>query len=324
MSQDYWVVVEHTRGQVADISYVMLSAARGAAGASGCAAVAVVLGHGAEALAAGLPADRVLYADHAALAAFAPEAYQRVLTGLIAEHRPRAVLFGDTTIGADVAPMLSARLDLPLISHCRRLEVVAGAPAFTSQICGGKILAEGALPEPTALVMMIPGGHKPEAPGAAAAPEVVTVTVPDLGALSVTFKQYIEPDAGDVDIAQSAVLVGIGRGIQQQDNIELAEELAAALGGAVCASRPIVDQGWLPASRLVGKSGKSVKPKLYIALGISGAPEHVEGITASDQIVAVNTDPAAPIFDVAQHGTDVDMFDLLPVLTDLVRQAKGQ
>jgi electron transfer flavoprotein alpha subunit len=323
VSQDYWVIVEHVRGEVSDISYAMLAAARDAAGASGGATVALLLGHGSAKLAADLPADRVLVAEKAAPAEFVPDAYILALARLIPEHGPRAVLFGDTTIGADVATALSARLGLPLVSHCRRLEVQDGAPAYSSQICGGKIMAEGPLPEPTALVMMIPGGHKPDAGGKAAAPEVISVTVPDPGGMRVTFKRYIEPDAGDVDIAQSAVLVGVGRGIQQQDNVELAEELAAALGGAVCASRPIVDQGWLPASRLVGKSGKSVRPKLYIALGISGAPEHVEGITASDHIVAVNTDPAAPIFEFAQYGTDLDMFDLLPVLTDLVREARG-
>jgi electron transfer flavoprotein alpha subunit len=139
----------------------------------------------------------------------------------------------------------------------------------------------------------------------------------------VTFKKYIEPEAGDVDITQKDVLVAVGRGIGGQENLELAEELAAALDGAVCGSRPVIDQGWLPLSRQVGKSGLSVKPKLYIAAGISGAPEHVEGIKGSELIIAINSDARAPIFNVAHYGIVGDALDLLPALTEQVRAAKG-
>ena len=115
-----------------------------------------------------------------------------------------------------------------------------------------------------------------------------------------------------MDITQQEILVAVGRGIQQKDNLELAEELAAALGGAVCASRPVIDQGWLPATRQVGKSGMTVKPRCFIALGISGAPEHVEGMKDSDLIFAVNTDPNAPIFDVAHYGVVGDLWTSCP------------
>ena len=115
----------------------------------------------------------------------------------------------------------------------------------------------------------------------------------------IRLRQYLAPDSSDVDLSKESILIAVGRGIQNQDNLALADELAAALGGTVCASRPVVDQGWLPTTRLVGKSGKRVKPKLYLALGISGATEHVEAITDSETIVAVNTDPNAPIFNVA-------------------------
>ena len=134
-------------------------------------------------------------------------------------------------------------------------------------------------------------------------------------------KQYIEPEAGDVDISKEPILISVGRGVQTEDNIELAEELADALGGVVCASRPVVDQGWLSTTRLVGKSGMQVKPKLYLALGISGAPEHVEAITGSEMIIAINTDPAAPIFDVAQYGAEVDMLDLMETLIEQIEDA---
>ena len=323
MNLDIYVVVEHLRGQVADISYVMLAAARLLAQGTGGKVVAVILGHDARELVVGLAADQVLYLDHPSLTDFTSDAYQKALVGLISNNTPRVVLLGHTSVGMDVASGLSVRLGLPLVSQCRSVGADDSALKFISQICGGKIMAEGVLPVPTALMTMVPGGFKPEQGWGAQPPEVIPVTVPTMEGLRVTLKQYVEPEAGDVDISKEPILVSVGRGIQNQDNLELAQELADALGAVVCASRPVVDQGWLPTTRLVGKSGKSVKPKVYLALGISGAPEHVEGITGSDVIIAVNTDPAAPIFDVARYGVEMDMLDLLPVLTEQVRQATG-
>ena len=167
---------------------------------------------------------------------------------------------------------------------------------------------------------LVPGGYKPEEGQSAAAPPVTKGAVPDLGDLRVTVTQYIEPEAGDVDIATENLLIAVGRGIQIEDNIEIAEELAEVLSGAVCASRPVVDQGWMPTTRLVGKSGYQVKPKVYLALGISGAPEHTEGITGSETIIAINTDPAAPIFNIAKYGVVEDLLDLVPVLTEKLEE----
>ncbi len=318
MSQDIFVVIEHLRGAVADISHVMLAAARGLAQGSGGQVVAVLLGNKAQGLAGNLAADKVLYADSPALAEFTSEAYQLTLAKLIEEKPPRAVLFGHTTIGADVAGSLSAKLSLPLVSSCRTLTSDAN---FVSQICGGKIMAEGELPSPTALVTMVPGGYKAEEGQSAQTPAIESFAPPALDGLRVSLKKYIEPEAGDVDIAKESFLVSVGRGIQLKDNIEMAKELAAALGAQVSASRPVVDQGWLPTSRLVGKSGKRVKPKVYLALGISGAPEHVEGMGESDTIIAVNTDPNAPIFNVAKYGTTADLLELVPALIEKAKQA---
>jgi electron transfer flavoprotein alpha subunit len=318
MNQDIYVVIEHLRGQVADISYVMLAVGRVAAEGTGGEVVAVLLGHDAQGLASDLAADRVLYVDDPALADFTSDAYQTVLAGLISEGEPRAVLFGHTSIGSDVASGLSVRLGLPLVSQCRS---VGADGKFISQICGGKIMAEGDLPDPTALVTMVPGAFKPEEGQSASPPSVTSVEAPALDGLRVTLAQYVEPEAGDVDISKAPILISVGRGVQTEDNIELVEELAEALGGAVCSSRPVVDQGWLPTSRMVGKSGQTVKPKLYLAMGISGAPEHVEAITDSELIVAINTDPAAPIFDVAQYGAEVDMLDLLETLIEQIEEA---
>jgi electron transfer flavoprotein alpha subunit len=320
MNQDIYIVIEHLRGQVADISYVMLAAANGLAQVTGGDVVGVLLGHNAQDLTNDLAAKRVVSVDHPALADFTPDAYQKVLAGLIGDNEPRAVLLGHTSMGMDVASGLSARLGLPLVSSCRSF---GSDGKFISQICGGKIMAEGDLPDTTTLVTVLPGGYKPEEGQSAQPPEVTSAAAPALEELRVTLKQYIEPEAGDVDISREPILISVGRGIQTQDNIELAEELAEALGGVVCASRPVVDQGWLPTTRLVGKSGKTVKPQLYLALGISGAPEHAEAITDSEMIVAINTDPAAPIFDIAKYGVEVDLLDLVEVLTEQVQQAKG-
>jgi electron transfer flavoprotein alpha subunit len=324
MSQDVYVLVEHLRGQVADISYVMLAAARVLAEATGGKVIALLLGHHVAGLAEDLAADQVWHVDHPALADFTSDAYQKALAGLLSDKEPRAVLFGDTSVGGDVAAWLSAHLNLPLVSYCRSVHIDAdGEFKYVSQICGGKIMAEGDLLDPTALIMMVPGGFKPEQGKSDRAPEVVKIGAPALEDLRVKVKGYIEPAVGDVDITREAVLVAVGRGIGSQDDIELAEELAEALDGVVCSSRPVIDQGWLPATRLVGKSGKTVKPKLYLALGISGAPEHVEAMADSELIIAINTDPAAPIFNIAKYGAEIDLLDLLPALTEQVQQARG-
>lgn len=323
MSQDIFVLVEHLRGQVADISYLLLAAGQSLAKDTGGRVIAILLGHNAQELALDLAADQVWYIDYPALAEFTSDAYQQALGDLIHAHAPRLFLFGDTSIGAEVAGLLSARLELPLVSYCRSLCVADGGLKFVSQVCGGKIMVEGNLPGPTALATLIPGGYKPEPGRSARPPAVMRLDARVIEPLRVRLVQYIEPEAGDVDISKEDILVSVGRGIQNQDNLELVQELADALGGVVCSSRPVVDQGWLPATRLVGKSGKRVKPKLYLALGISGAPEHVEAIAGCEMIIAVNTDPQAPIFDLAQYGAELDMLDLLPVLTQAVQQAKG-
>ena len=328
MNQDIYVIVEHLRGQVAEISYVMLAGARELAKGSGGSVVAVLLGHNAQGLAGNpsagsgqcLAADKVLSLEHPALAEFTSDAYQKALAGLIGKDQPRVVIFGSTSIGTDIASTLSVRLGLPLVSSCRTF---SSDGKFVSQICGGKIMAEGVLPGPTTLVTMVPGGYKAEQGQSTQSPAVTQVEVPALESLRVTLASYIEPEAGDVDIAKEPILVSVGRGIQNQDNIQLAEDLAQALGGVVCGTRPVIDQDWLATSRLVGKSGKHVKPKIYLALGISGAPEHAEAITDSGAIIAINTDPAAPIFNIAKYGAEMDIFDLIEVLTAQVKAAKG-
>lgn len=322
MAQDVWVVVETLRGEVMEISYTLLAAGRVLAGGLGGKLTALLLGHNAEGWANTLgAADSVIYVDHAALADFTPEVYRRTIAEVVREPAPRVVLFGHTSMGMDVACGVSLDLDAPLVTSCQTVKVKDGQPWYVSLTCGGKIVAEGEMPGPTCAVTMIPGGHKLEA--AEGASPVTKVSPPTaLDDLRVGLKGYIEPAAGDVDITKVPLLVSVGRGIQQQDNLKLAEALAAALGGVVSASRPIVDQGWLPTSRLVGKSGMAVKPQLYLALGISGAPEHAEGMRDAELIVAINTDQKAPIYDVAHFGAATDVLALLPILTQKIEGAK--
>ncbi len=319
MNQDIFVVIEHIRGQVADISYVMLAAAQDLAQWSGGKVISVLLGHNNSGLSANMKSDHVLYIDHPQLADFTSEAYQKVLSALIGEKVPRAVLLGHTSIGTDIAGSISAALSLPMIGSCHN---ITSEGKYICQICGGKIMTEGDMPDMTTLITMVPGGYKPEHGQSTQAPNVTTLPAPELEGLHIKLKQYIEPETEDVDISREPILISVGRGIQTQDNIEIAEELAQALGGTVCASRPVVDQGWLPTSRLVGKSGKVVKPKIYLMIGISGAPEHVESILGSENIIAINTDVNAPIFNTAKYGTTNDLFDLVPILTEKVLAAK--
>lgn len=320
MSNEVFVLIEHLLGKVSEISYVMLAAAREVSGATGGEVLAVLLGSNVENLATNLAADRVLYIDSSELANFTSEGYQQAISALIQERNPRLVFFGHTSIGMDVASLLSVSLEIPLVSSCLSVSSKNGILKYTSQLYGGKILAEGSIPEPSALITMVPGGFNPEDGQSHTTPEIIAIDPPQFEDRHITVNSYIEPEAGDVDISTESILISVGRGIQSEDNIEIAEELAEAMGGVVCASRPVVDQGWLPTSRLVGKSGYQVKPRIYLALGISGAPEHSESITGSDVIIAINTDPAAPIFSIAKYGVVEDIFDLVPILTEKIEE----
>ncbi len=318
MSNDILFLAEHLNGKLADITFELAGKARHLAAAFGGKAIAVLLGSGARALAESIGADAGLYVDDPALAEFNPEACSRVLTALIQERAPRLVMLGNTSMGMDLGAGLSISTGLPLIAYVNRLAADGGTLVATSQIYGGKIQAEAVPDGEACLVSCLAGAFPAEAGRGSAPVEQIASPVP-LGDLKVKFVRLIQPEGGDVDITQQPILVSIGRGIGGLENVELAQELADALGCAVSASRPITDAGWLPKTRQVGKSGLTVKPKLYLALGISGAPEHLEGMRGAETIVAVNTDPQAPIFDVAHYGATCDMLDLLPALTEKVK-----
>jgi electron transfer flavoprotein alpha subunit len=315
MSNEILVITEHLGGKLADISYEMVGKAKELAGELGGTVTAVVLGSGAESLAEGLGGDATLYVDDPALAEFNPEACCRVVAALVEERSPRLVMFGYTSMGMDVASWLSARTGAPHVAYVNGLSANGGGLSATSQLYGGKIMAESVPGGETAIVSVLAGAFPVET-GQGSAPVEKIASPASLDNLKVTFVKLIEPEGGDVDITAEAKLISIGRGIGSEEDIEVAEELAEALGASLSASRPITDAGWLPKTRQVGKSGVSVKPKLYLTLGISGAPEHVEGIRSAELIIAVNTDPKAPIFDVAHYGTTHDLFDIAEALTE--------
>ncbi len=315
MSNDIFVLVEHHDGAISETTNELFGMARGLAEASGGAVVGCLLGSGASSLAEGLAADAVLSVQAPELAAFVPEAYAATLAALVAERDPRVLLIANTTVGMDVAGAVSGRTGRPLVAYCSAITVEGDTLVVTSQVYGGKLNAE--VQTASGAIVSVVGGSAPAASGGS--PTVETVAPPDLSGLRTTFVARVEAQSGDVDITGEEILVSVGRGIGGEDNIERAQELADALGATVSASRPVTDAGWLPKSRQVGKSGRKVKPKLYLACGISGAPEHLEGMSDAELIIAINTDEKAPIFDVAHYGATADLFDLLPALTDQVR-----
>jgi electron transfer flavoprotein alpha subunit len=322
MAGNVWVVAEHWRGTISDATGELLALGRSLADPLGVRLEAVLLGHGVRGLAASLgPADTVLYADHPTLADATGLQASRALAALAAERAPSVVLVPTTNVSWDLLGLLPARLGAPLVNVCREVRVVDGALEVSSLLYGGKMTVTVA-PGPGPVVLAVLPGAATAVDGAPA-PAVEDVTVDLPGEPPVRLVGYEEPEAGDVDITAQEVLVAVGRGITGEANIEVAEELAEALGGAVCGSRPVIDQGWLPMVRQVGKSGLTVKPRLYVAAGISGAPEHVEGMKDSDLIIAVNTDAGAPIFSIAHYGIVDDATDVLEAMADAVRKRKG-
>jgi electron transfer flavoprotein alpha subunit len=259
--------------------------------------------------------------DHPLLAEPIPELCAEALAQLMEARKPCALLVPLTNVSLGIGTLVSIRLGNTAVNFCKDIRIVDGKLQAICVMYGGKIEAAVEPPVELAIVGVWPGSRPAEKGRSERTPaiEEATVTLEDS---RVRLKKYIDPEAGDVDLTKMDVLVAVGRGIQSRDNIALAEELAKALGGAVAGSRPVIDQGWLPLSRQVGKSGLAVKPKLYMALGISGAPEHIEGMKDSALIVAVNSDARAPIFNVAHYGIVGDVLETLPALTAAVESRK--
>ncbi len=324
MAGNVWVAAEHWKGTISDATYELLALGRNLADSLGVRLEAVLLGHGVRGLAASLgTADAVLYVDHPVLADATGQQASRALAALASTRVPATILVPTTNVSWDLLGLLPGRLGAPLVNFCRDVEAIDGALQVRSLLYGGKMAVTVAAGPGPVVLGVLPGTRSPEAGRSTAAPAVEEVSVDLADDSGVRLLEYQEPEAGDVDITQQDVLVAVGRGISNEANLEVAEDLASALGGAVCGSRPVIDQGWLPLVRQVGKSGVTVKPRLYVAAGISGAPEHVEGMKDSEVIIAVNTDAGAPIFSVAHYGIVDDATDVLEALAEAVRKRKG-
>jgi electron transfer flavoprotein alpha subunit len=310
------ICIEVGKGAVQPFSLELISAAHGLVNGNRGAIEALLIGPELAASSVG-GVDVVLHISDETLPAVTAEAYCAALSAVVADRKPDVVLCSYSALGLDAAPFFAARTRWPLVGYCTALRTVDSAVEATSQLYGGKIIARtrSALP---AIFVVNPGSY-PEMQEAPAAPRIA-LPVPDAwSALKVTFVDEYSPDASTDNISKADRIVSVGRGIGEKSNINLVADLAAALDAEIAGSRPVVDGGWLPRERQVGKSGRKVKPKLYFAVGISGAPEHIEGMNKSDLIIAVNSDPKAPIFNVAHFGTTCDLFDLLPALTDRLK-----
>ena len=302
-------------GRFSDVSFEMVGKAKELASAFGGQAVAVALGSGVTANV--FASDSTFYVDDANLVQFNPEANGKVIEALVKEKSPRLVMFGWTATGMDLAAWLSVRLGKPCVAYVRDLCIENNVLIVNSQVYGGKMMAEVTPEGDMAIVAVLAGSFPAEAgQGMTAATQVASPV--SLDGLKIKFVEAIKPAGGDVDITAQQKLVSIGRGIGSKDNVELAEELAQKLGATVSSSRPVVDAGWLPRTRQVGKSGLKVKPKLYLMLGISGAPEHLEGMKSAELIIAINTDKKAPIFSVAHYGATADLFEVAEAMLELL------
>lgn len=311
---DVFVVTEHLQGELTETSFELIAQARSIASQTGGQVVAGLVGSGISDLSTQLGgADRILVVDDAVFESFNPDAQSDVISSLM--EGCSVVLVPYTSMGMDVASAISTTSGMPLVSFCTSVNTEDGLGA-TCQLYAGKIEAEVTVDGDRAIFAVMAGSASADDGRSGGAGQVEQVDNPVGGKSRVRFLGLAEPEAGDVDITAEEVLVVVGRGIESEDNIEEAQELADVLGGAVAGSRPIIDQGWLPKTRQVGKSGLTVKPRVYLTLGVSGAPEHVEGMKDAGTIISVNTDPQAPVFGVADYGWVGDIFDLLPELID--------
>jgi electron transfer flavoprotein alpha subunit len=325
---EIFVLAEHRQGQIRDVTYEMLTKAREIAEKANMELTAVFLGKEVKEKAKVLTeyAKKVLVVEDAKLENFNSDAYQKVLTNLIKENKPTLTMIGHTSYGVELAPRLAAALNMPLATDCIDLTLEGDTLTVTRQMYGGKVNVKATMRKAESYMVTVRQAaftaQKPAAPMNGEIIEKPSPLTEEI--ITKRFIQYILPPPGGVDITAAEKLVGIGRGIKDQSNIPLIEDFAKSIGAVLACSRPIVDKGWLPSDRQVGSSGKTVKPKLYIAVGISGAFQHVLGMKSSDLIIAINKDPNAPIFSFADYGVVEDLFKIVPSLKNKIYEIKGQ
>ncbi|MGE5724492.1 MAG: electron transfer flavoprotein subunit alpha/FixB family protein [Acidobacteriota bacterium] len=328
MADSILVVVEQREGKLNRVSWETLTAGQAIAAQTGWPLEAAVAGSRIGSLAAEVAGKKVgkVYAlESSKLEPYTPDAFAYALKQFLAARQPRLVLMPHTYQVRDFAPKLATVLGRVLISDCIGYKYEGGHLLFTRQMFQGKFAADVSFSgEPPWFVTFQNGafrGDKVEAGASAAPVETVQVEIPDGVVRNQPHETFKEAKQA-VDLTQAEIIVAVGRGIKEQKNIELAKQLADALGGEIAASRPICDAGWLPMDRQIGSSGQTVAPKLYLALGISGAIQHIVGMKGSRTIVAINKDAEAPIFEIADYAAVGNLFEIVPPLIEEVKKAK--
>lgn len=326
MSEGILVFIEHRNGALNKTSLEAIAAAQSLGSQLKQPISAVILGSDVSALAqeiANYDLAKIVSATNAKLAEYTPDGYTDAMERVVRQLDPQLIVMPHTYLVRDFAPKLAARFGKSLISDCIRAHVTGSSITFTRRIFLGKldadVVSDG---EPPVFATFQSGAYRPDqaAKGSGAAIETITVEV---GEIRMTPEAPFQEVKQAVDLSKADIIVAVGRGIKSKDNLVLAEKLAEVLGGDLAASRPICDAEWLPIDRQIGSSGQTVAPKLYVALGISGAIQHLVGMKNSGTIVAINQDPEAPIFDIADYGIVGDLFEAVPVLTEEIKKIKG-
>jgi len=322
---EIFVLVEHRQGKIRDITYEMLAAGEEIASKQEASSTAVLLGYNVKNFAEELASrtSKVIVVEDAQLEYFNSVPYQKVLSSLFAKHQPLLTLIGHTAFGMDLAPSLSAEMGFPLVTDCIGLSFEENRLKAIRSIYGGKVNANVSLKESRGYVVTVrPGVFSPGTPGEKKG-GIIMEPSPLQKTIDVKkFIEYIEAPITGEDITQAEIIVSVGQGIGGPEHIPIIEEVAKSLGGVVACSRPVVDRNWLPKERQVGISGKTVKPKVYIAIGISGAFQHVTAMQGSETIIAINKDPRAPIFGVADYGIVDDFLNVIPILKEKTKGMK--
>ena len=308
-------VADHRRGELRDVSYELVTAGRELADETGGDLHVAVISGEVEEFATKLNREGVTtvhtveYGEE-----FNHDVYTQAVCALADEYDPQYLLMPNSVNGLDYAPAVANRLGLPLVTDAIDVAFDGGL-TVTREMYGSKVETTLEVDAERAAVT-VRGGEWVAASNGGDAEIMPFEFTPDESAVKSRVTGFEEVGGGDVDITEADVLVSVGRGIEEEENIELVERLADALGATLSSSRPIVDSGWLPKNRQVGQSGKVVTPEVYIAIGISGAVQHVAGMKGAETIVAINTDPNAPIFDIADYGVVGDLFEVVPELIE--------
>jgi electron transfer flavoprotein alpha subunit len=322
MAKNILIFAEQKNGAFRKAAFEAVSEGKRLAQALGTQAVAVVVGKGVTDAAKSLGkygADKVLAADSDIFEYYDPEAFSRVVVNAAKQVDPQAILLTASAMGRDLAPNVAAKLETGMASDVIKLEVVDGAIQALRPVYAGKARINVEFKKEPAVITLRPKMFEATETGVEVAPEALSPGV-EAGDLRAAVKEAIATAGAKMDLTEADVIVSGGRGMKGPENYGILEALADLLGGTVGASRASVDAGWRPHSDQVGQTGKTVAPTLYIACGISGAIQHLAGMTSSKCIVAINKDPEAPIFQIADFGIVGDLFDVVPVLTEELRK----